>query len=71
MLRLIRVSKTIFPAGSVIGKNCKFTNCEFKNSCLFKENCKFTKCKFETNCKFTRSFEFIECKFAHEYVVIV
>ena len=65
------VSSMIFPAGSVIGKNCEFTNSKFKNNCLFTENCKFTKCKFDTNCKFTRSCEFIKCKFVDEYVYIV
>ena len=30
------VSKMMFPAGLVIGKNCEFTNCEFKKDCMFK-----------------------------------
>ena len=55
------VSNTIFPKGSVIGKNCEFTNCEFKD-CTFSENCKFTNCKFDKDCKFTIC-EFKQCTF--------
>ena len=45
------VSSKIFSTDSVIGKKCKFTNCEFKKNCLFKKNCKFKNCKFDTKLK--------------------
>ena len=57
------VSNTIFPEGSVIGKNCEFTNCEFKKDCMFNENCKFTNCEFDTNCKCARGCAFKLCNF--------
>ena len=57
------ISDTIFPEGSVIGKNCEFINCEFKKDCKFNENCKFTNCKLDKDFKFDRGCEFKQCTF--------
>ena len=52
-----------FIACLIIGKNCEFINCEFKNGCLFKESWKFTSCEFNQYCRFVRGGEFKQCKF--------